>query len=838
MRPTVITIEGFQGYQEPQTIDLTDLRQVVITGKKGSGKSSIPEAIGYALYGKTRDGVNTIDIIHTYANRATVELEFTHKGNTWRVTRTAPRPKTKGGQIKTKAYLDRFNPDTGQWETAGDARGLPTQTDHFIYELLDELPYEAFRATVFVEQDKAGTFATSKPSERYGILSAILNLEKFAKACEAARKSRTETAREREREDAAISTMLEQTQRIPDAQTAVEEATKEHTHAQEAVAKAEKTTLEANAVLNEALEAWNEASGANAEHEKKQAAAREKVFETERAHTAAAARVGEIERAISSAQNEAKLAQEAIAQEQRNLELNGTDRAEQMQTLASQQKQAQRKVTELSSVAATIEGLQSQRQNLDAEYAQISSARETVRGEESAVSTEIGTLSQQKEAAQSEYREARAYRASLAELLNEPHKMENGQCRECHQSLTPSIVTGTLIPAVESRLEHITRQGKELARRIDKLNERRQELAHQLALLNEQETELNTRTRDVDTRIATATEAHRSLSQAQESITELENALADFEVGKDVFTSRASGITARIEQAQTRVEQAARAEYEHTEQLSPAKEEVTSTQKAVIQAQSAVEELARTIPVDMAPLKEAGAQARTAHEEAMTAEKQTRAALAEADTRLAVATGELERLRAVEAETAKRQGVLNTLDEEIEVLGHAIEALDRNGAPQRVLNSAIADINTDLTKILGEITGGELSAELSTTKTTAKGTARNELNLLVTGLDGTRLYETFSGGQRYLVNIALHIALGKALSDRRGKVMDFFFMDEGTGALGTDDKAPLIRALVEQVAAQYSLLLAVAHDEDMVSALPERIHVEMENMASYAQVMS
>ena len=56
MIPIELTIEGLYSYQKRQTIDfrkLTDAGLFGIFGSVGSGKSSILEAITYAIYGKT-----------------------------------------------------------------------------------------------------------------------------------------------------------------------------------------------------------------------------------------------------------------------------------------------------------------------------------------------------------------------------------------------------------------------------------------------------------------------------------------------------------------------------------------------------------------------------------------------------------------------------------------------------------------------------------------------------------------------------------------------------------------------------------------------------------------
>ena len=53
MRPLELTIEGFRSYRERVTFDWRGRRLVGIVGPIGSGKSSILDAVSFALYGKT-----------------------------------------------------------------------------------------------------------------------------------------------------------------------------------------------------------------------------------------------------------------------------------------------------------------------------------------------------------------------------------------------------------------------------------------------------------------------------------------------------------------------------------------------------------------------------------------------------------------------------------------------------------------------------------------------------------------------------------------------------------------------------------------------------------------
>ena len=70
MRPLELTIEGFRSYRGATTFDWRDRRLVGIVGPIGAGKSSILDAVAFALYGKTPGiGSATKSLIHQLCDR-------------------------------------------------------------------------------------------------------------------------------------------------------------------------------------------------------------------------------------------------------------------------------------------------------------------------------------------------------------------------------------------------------------------------------------------------------------------------------------------------------------------------------------------------------------------------------------------------------------------------------------------------------------------------------------------------------------------------------------------------------------------------------------------------
>ncbi len=121
MRPIKLTISAFGPYADLTVLDLDNLGEnglYLITGTTGAGKTSIFDAITYALYGEPSGSVRDDSMLRSkYANANTdtfVELTFVYNGKTYTVRRNPEyeRPKTRGeGTTKQLARAELHYPD-------------------------------------------------------------------------------------------------------------------------------------------------------------------------------------------------------------------------------------------------------------------------------------------------------------------------------------------------------------------------------------------------------------------------------------------------------------------------------------------------------------------------------------------------------------------------------------------------------------------------------------------------------------------------------------------------------------------------------------------------------
>jgi exonuclease SbcC len=83
-----------------EELELGNVHVAALTGENGAGKSSILDAITWALWGKAR-GDSDEDRIRAGAQQCTVKLDFEVNGRRFKVVRTKKRGKGKASGQST-----------------------------------------------------------------------------------------------------------------------------------------------------------------------------------------------------------------------------------------------------------------------------------------------------------------------------------------------------------------------------------------------------------------------------------------------------------------------------------------------------------------------------------------------------------------------------------------------------------------------------------------------------------------------------------------------------------------------------------------------------------------
>jgi DNA repair protein SbcC/Rad50 len=178
MRPLRLELKGFTAFRDPVEIDFTGLDLFAISGPTGSGKSSLLDAMTYALYGRVeRVGDRVGQLISQGQKRMAVTLEFEVGRDRYQLTRTTP---AKGA---TKIHLMRWI--DGGWEQAGEGSDRVRDVEKILARTIG-LTYDGFTRSVLLPQGKFAELLVGDPKKRRDILTELLGLSLFKHMAERA----------------------------------------------------------------------------------------------------------------------------------------------------------------------------------------------------------------------------------------------------------------------------------------------------------------------------------------------------------------------------------------------------------------------------------------------------------------------------------------------------------------------------------------------------------------------------------------------------------------------------------------------------------------------------
>ena len=197
MKPLKLTMSAFGSYAGKNVIDFTGQQQGIflITGDTGAGKTTIFDAITYALYNETSGGERNGNMMRSqYAQPETetyVELEFLYRGQTYRVRRNPDYKITK--TLKNGKIREQKVPHSVEL-TLPDGTVFPEKknaTDAKIIEILG-LTADQFSQIVMIAQGDFLKLLYTKSDERKMIFSKLFRTDIYWKIQENLRRKSME----------------------------------------------------------------------------------------------------------------------------------------------------------------------------------------------------------------------------------------------------------------------------------------------------------------------------------------------------------------------------------------------------------------------------------------------------------------------------------------------------------------------------------------------------------------------------------------------------------------------------------------------------------------------
>jgi len=215
MIPLKLSVKNFMCYRDDvPSLDLEGIHVACLCGDNGHGKSALLDSITWALWGKARASTQD-ELVHQGQEDMAVELEFSARDQTYRVSRRYARRGKSGATVLELqvASGDGFRAITGNSVRDTEAR---------IRDLL-HMDYDTFVNTAFLLQGRADEFTRASPAKRKEVLAEVLDLSHY-EILEDRAKQRSQDARDRiATADSAIDLRRQELSQRPEHETQLAE---------------------------------------------------------------------------------------------------------------------------------------------------------------------------------------------------------------------------------------------------------------------------------------------------------------------------------------------------------------------------------------------------------------------------------------------------------------------------------------------------------------------------------------------------------------------------------------------------------------------------------------
>ncbi|MBE2183691.1 MAG: SMC family ATPase [Anaerolineae bacterium] len=838
MLPKRLELKNFLAYRAPQPLLFEGIHLACLTGANGAGKSSLLDAMTWALWGKSR-APREEELINYGQHEMVVQFDFEQDGIDYRVVRK--RTRKSGGSGTLDLFV--FDPEVGLREMTEPTKAA-TQAK---IERLLRMSYDTFVHSAFLQQGKADSFTALKPTERKKVLGEILELDRWITYESGAKAELNQIKEELALLDGRIQGI--------DAELAQEPAL--HREQEEAEASYEI----AKQALTVAQDRFNE------------------VRQVPDALKAKREQIAMAEQALSRYQGDLKAVGGEIERQQTRIVGLETTIASQGQIEVGYQtlQSARADDQELSVKLSALNDLQVRRNALNA---QLEHERGQIKQDIARLEAEIGAYQREIAAADTaEY--ARLHAEVIALELKEQEKVERDASRQ--QAEKDKI-------ALSTRNEQIVPESHKLRDRISRLQaaeggecplcgqplagEHRDQMAEELEADGRQmkaEYEDNSRQiaaltaniKQFAEQIAALTAEIKRGEVSRKRETVLKNAIEKAEIAagkRDTAQASYDALAATLESEYFGTElraQIAALDAEHdglgydSARHNAARESLKSYSDYESQYQKlqvALETLPEAQKLLQSTLERETRLQEGLNEESgrlvtlnlerdalMAQEMEFNQRRKEADdsgiaerianNRLVAAKQQLKALQAQRRNKEKLETQRDGLRETRSLYEELREAFGKNGIPAMIIETALPELEDSANRLLAAMTDGRMTLRLRTQREKVTGGVQETLLLDISDELGTRSYDMYSGGEAFRINFALRVALSQLLARRAGAQLRTLFIDEGFGTQDEDGRSKLVDAIT-RIQDHFDLILVITHIDELRDSFPVHVQVE------------
>ncbi|HPH96214.1 MAG TPA: SMC family ATPase [Anaerolineaceae bacterium] len=856
MIPLHLRLKGFLSYQEAVELDFSGFNLACISGHNGAGKSSLLDAITWALFGQARKRDDSV--INARAKTAEVTFDFEYENNTYRIVRAKPRDKT--GLLEFMVQTQSADGQAAGWKslTEKSLRDTEARIQHILH-----MDYDTFINASFFLQGRADQFSQQRPGDRKRILSSILGLDAWEDYRERA-------AQKRKGAENSIASLDGQAREI---RAELEEAPQRRARLAELEAEVERlagarrtqgelvdnlrrlaAALAEQKRMVDTLRAAYEGASLTLDRTAQLLAAREAEMTVTAARLAHAA---EIEAAYQNwqAAREALQRWDSLAQQFHEHDQARAGWVLAVETARSRLEQERLSLQKEQAAAGLAEReAESAAARLQTLEAELSGLRERMQEKEQHENALRETHQAQAEL-KAENQRLREEMDELRRRLDRVTEAGVGDCPVCGRPLAVEDI-GRLQEELNQAGQQRGDRYRANQARLGELQEQAKACEQALAALAAVENELRRQERAEGQLSLVMTQQRRTVEEWQAGgaprLAELERRLAENAVEPEIQEQIAAldaqllalGYDAAAHEAARQMELAGRSAEAELRDLEAARSALTPLEREVAglrtqrEAQSAEKERAEAAYRQA----EEAFRAAAAMPDLNQAEQQLYA-LQEQENRQRMALGgarqKVEVLAQLNARLDDLRGQTEGLNRLVMRCKMLERAFSKDGVPALLIEQALPEIEVQANELLDRLSGGSMSVRFATQKDYKdknREDKKETLDILISDENGTRDYEMFSGGEAFRVNFAIRLALSRVLAQRAGARLQTLVIDEGFGSQDALGRQRLVEA-ISTVQGDFAKILVITHLDELKEAFPTRIEVEKTPTGSSVRVV-
>jgi DNA repair protein SbcC/Rad50 len=201
----------------------------------------------------------------------------------------------------------------------------------------------------------------------------------------------------------------------------------------------------------------------------------------------------------------------------------------------------------------------------------------------------------------------------------------------------------------------------------------------------------------------------------------------------------------------------------------------------------------------------------------------------------------------IQAQLRSQEQKLDGYKQQQKIYDELAKAFGKNGIQALVIENILPQLEAESNQILSKLSNNQFHVQFITQKATKGSRTKKEsiktakfidtLDIIIGDANGTRSYETYSGGEAFRIDFSIRLALAKLLSQRAGTPLQMLIVDEGFGTQDREGCDRLISA-INAIADDFACILTVTHMPQFREAFQTRIEVQKTAQGSQIQVIS